>query len=192
MSACTLAILGNVLDFRTYSAPNQLEDEQISTKQSRRMAKYDHNDVPINERQAICYTRGVAISIFHWVRLNCIIKTSNGDILEDLPSRYIVQVLNTLIAYKASAMQSHLKGAPHCDTASLRSQVFNVVKCDGYVERMWQKRDSICADSLEFRPRDVYTVEWKNSDVLVDAHPGTCIYYLLASPSSHCLSRCWF
>jgi hypothetical protein len=89
-------------------------------------------------------------------------------------------------------MQSHLKGTPHCDMASLRNQVSNVVKCDGLVERMWQKRDTVCADSLEFGPKDVYTVEWKSNDVLVDAHPGTCFYYLLASLSLLCLSRCWF
>jgi hypothetical protein len=102
LSACILAILGNVLDFRTYSAPNQREDEVASEDQMTLMSNYDCNNIPSNERMAICYTRGMALAIFHWVRLNCVVRSPDGKVIKDLPSKYVVQVLNTLLSYKAS------------------------------------------------------------------------------------------
>ena len=92
---------------------------------------YDWNDIPHNERLAICYVRGVALFQFNWVQSHLIATARDGHVLEDLPSRFLVQILKLLMNYKAKAMRMKMKGAPHFNTASLRRQASNVVKCDG-------------------------------------------------------------
>jgi hypothetical protein len=52
---------------------------------------------------AICYTRGVALHVFAWIQRQCVIKTPNGELLDDLPSKYMVQLLDALLAYKSKA-----------------------------------------------------------------------------------------
>jgi hypothetical protein len=150
LSACILAILGNVLDFRTYSAANQGENKPISGPQKVLMAKYDRNDIPRNERMAICYVRGVALSLFDWVRSQFIITAPDGKILHDLPSQFLIQVLNALITYKSRAMRMKIKGAPHCDTTVLRKQITNVVRCDSRVESLWRNKAGKIEDKLAF------------------------------------------
>jgi len=41
LSTCSLSILGNILDFQTYSAPNQDEEDQVSAAQKCLMAMYN-------------------------------------------------------------------------------------------------------------------------------------------------------
>ena len=64
ISSCTLAVLGNVLDFRTYSTPNQAEKDPTTRAQLQLWKDFDQNDIPGDERMAICYARGVALTIF--------------------------------------------------------------------------------------------------------------------------------
>lgn len=160
LSASILAILGNVLDLRTYSAPNQGIDEQASDSQKFVMKEFDRNNIPTNERTAICYARGMALAIFKWVRKYAIIKDRNGNVVEDLPSRFLVQILNALLNYKAQAIQGKLKGAPHCDLRMLQRQIANVLTCDTLAGKVWENRRSICDDSLAFGPKEGYSVEW--------------------------------
>ena len=161
LSASILVFLGNVLDFRTYSAPNQDATVKASYTQKNLMQEFDRNSIPSNERMAICYARGAALSIFNWVRKFAVIKGPDGNVVEDLPSRFLVQILNTLLKYKSRAMQVGLGGAPHCSVSLLSNQVENMLKCDAQAEELWGKRQSICDDSLAFFPKDRYSVEWK-------------------------------
>src|SRR3979490_478406 len=94
ISACTLAILGNVLDFRTYCAPNQAEQHPTTKEQQWLWKKFDRNNIPGDERMAICYARGIALELFRWIRMWCVVKTPEGDIIDDLPSRHMVALLN--------------------------------------------------------------------------------------------------
>ena len=64
ISGCALAVLGNVLDFRTYSAPNQAEEDLTRKEQLQLWNDFDQNDIPGDECMAICYARGVALAIF--------------------------------------------------------------------------------------------------------------------------------
>ena len=174
LSACILAILGNVLDFRTYSAPNQKDDKVMSVAQSAIMMAYDRNDIPHNERLAICYVRGVALFLFDWVRSHLIVTARDGHVLEDLPSRFLVQILKTLINYKAKAMRMKMKGAPHCNTASLRRQSSNVVKCDSLVDNLWRDDAGIPDDSLAIEGKDRYTVQRKEGPISKPLDPSKC------------------
>jgi hypothetical protein len=85
----------------------------------------------------------------------------NGDIFEDLASKYFVKVLNSLLPYKVSATHVKLKGAPHCNIPDLSKQISNVVECDVALKNMWKQRDQFPSDSLEFGPTEGYIVERK-------------------------------
>jgi hypothetical protein len=160
LSGCILAILGNVLDFRTYSAPNQGEDEAPSDTHIPLMKQYDCNNIPRNERMAICYARGIALSIFEWVRSQFVITGPDGNVVDDLPSLFLVQILKSVVSYKARAVQLELGGAPHCSTTALRKQVANAVKCDRRVDNLWRNSQDICNNSLAFKG-DGYLIERK-------------------------------
>ena len=133
----------------------------MSSTQQAMFVRYDRNDIPRNERMAICYVRGVALFLFDWVRQRCVITAPDGHVIHDLPSRFLVQILKSLINYKSKAMRLKLKGAPHCDTASLRKQVTNVVRCDSEVESLWKNNTGICDDSLTIEGKDSYTIQMK-------------------------------
>jgi len=59
ISGCTLAVLANVLDFRTYSAPNQAEEDPTTRAQLQLWKDFDRNDILGDECMVICYTHGV-------------------------------------------------------------------------------------------------------------------------------------
>jgi hypothetical protein len=160
LSACILAILANVLDFRMYSAPNQGEHDKVTAMQKRLMILFDRNDISSNERLGICYARGVALMVFEWIRSYCVIKNHQGDVVDDLPSIYVVQILNALLAYKANAMHKKHVGAPHCNVALLTAQVDNVVKCDKAIEKLWTERQRFPSDTLAISLAGC-SIEWK-------------------------------
>jgi len=149
-----------VLDFRTYSAPNQAEEHPTTKENLLLWNKFDRNNISADERIAICYTRGIALSLFEWIRKWCIIKTPNGEIIDDLPSKYVVGLLDTLLLYKSKADLRKLKGAPHCAAWMLKAQVSNVVKCDKSVGNLWKAKKGKTSDSLRMNLVEGCTVEW--------------------------------
>ena len=173
ISAATLAILGNVLDFRTYSAVNQLEKDSTTPKQRKQMLQHDSNAIPANERIAICYARGMGLAIFDWIRSCCVIKTPEGKEVEDLPSRHIVQILHSLLSYKLAAVERQIEGAPHCTSSMLKAQVVNVVKCDTLIENLWQDKEEM-PKSLRYSLVPGSSIEWK-TDLFV---PRKCNLFI--------------
>ena len=161
LAACNLAILGNVLDFRTYSVPNQREDEVMYPGQRLLMRKYDRNGIPSNERLAIIYARGAALSIFDWIRISFVVTGPDGNEVDDLPSKFLVQIIKALCIYKAKATLQGLKGAPNCDMASLKEQVMNVLECDNCIKELWSNTGDNCDEGLVFNSLNGYSVERK-------------------------------
>jgi hypothetical protein len=180
LSACVLAILGNILDFQTYSAPNQDEDEQMSTLQSILMTQFDCNDIPSNEHMAVCYVRGVALSLCDWVRWRLVITPPDGHVLDDLPSRYLVQILKSVVNYKSKAMWMRLKGAPHCCTGTLRRQAANVVRCESVFESLWKDNEGIPDDNLTMVGKDSYKVQKTEGprNISLDTSKLLCLAFL--------------
>jgi hypothetical protein len=162
ISGCTLAILGNVLDFRTYCAANQAEAHTTTQEQGRLWRKFDRNNIPGDERMAICYTRGLALQVFSWIRQWCIIKTPDGEIIDDLPSKYMVELLDALVAYKSKATTQKMSGAPHCALWMLKAQISNVVECDRSVEKLWKQKKDTSSHSLGTTLVKGCTVEWSD------------------------------
>lgn len=163
ISGCTFAILANVLDFRTYSGPNQPEAVVTTKGQYNLWSNLDRNDIPGDERMAIVYARGVALSVFAWIRKWCIVKDPDGNIIHDLPSKYMVHLLGALLAYKSKAYEENLKGAPHCRPWMLEAQISNVVECDSSVEKLWWKKKGKPSQTLTMNLDERCTVEWRDN-----------------------------
>ena len=177
LPACVLVVLGNVVDFRTYKAPNQYEDTSADAQLMGLMKSIDLNAIPFNERKAMCYARGVALHTMDWIRDSCTIK--HGDnVVEDLPSQYFVQVTNTLWHYKKRADNMDRTGAPHCTVTSMRRQITNLVESNANLKKMWNRRKKLPSDSFALADKDKYTIEWKWTDVMAwdtmwrDSEPG--------------------
>jgi len=175
ISACTLAILGNVLDFRTYCAPNQAEQHPTTKEQQWLWKKFDRNNIPGDERMAICYARGIALELFRWIRMWCVVKTPEGDIIDDLPSRHMVALLNVLLDYKSKAETRKLQGAPHCTPWMLKAQVLNVVKWDHSLEELWNNSKSKSNDSLTILDEGC-TIQWKDACPRAIIHPSKLFF----------------
>ena len=109
-----LIILGNVLDFRTYSAPNQGEADEASAAQTTLMNTGDINAIPNNERIAYCYARGVALHILSWLRACTTFTGPPEGIADDLISLFFVQILASLSKYKSVAEANSYIGVPQC------------------------------------------------------------------------------
>jgi hypothetical protein len=124
------------------------------------MSLFDRNNIPPTERIAICYARGMALAVFDWIRSYCVIKDQHGDIVNDLPSKHVVQILNSLLEYKATAVHEKYHGAPHCNATMLKAQVQNVVTCDKAIEKLWKERNRFPSDTLAI-PLEGFKVEWK-------------------------------
>ena len=74
------------------------------TKEQQQLWKdFDRNDIPGDDHMAICYARGIALAVFQWICMRCIVKVPVGKVLDDLPSKQLVELLGALFAYKANA-----------------------------------------------------------------------------------------
>ena len=159
LSACVLVILGNVLDFRTYRAPSQEEYTKADDNQQT-LIDNEINTIPVNERLAICYARGVALRLVNWIRHCSVITGPGGAIIDDLPSRFFVQIAQALIKYKEGANNSRLDLEANCTLEMLIKQVNNVVAVDPQISLLWSERDLLSSDSLELANQDEFSVQW--------------------------------
>lgn len=160
LSACVLVVLANVLDFRTYRAPTQ-EENQNPSKNQQILIDLDFNTIPTNERLAICYSRGVALHLINWVRHFCVVTGPEGEIVQDLPSSYFVQISQTLIKYKRGANTSRLELQANCSLDMLTKQIENVVKIVSRFSSLWSERHSLPSDSLVLANQNKYSVKWQ-------------------------------
>jgi hypothetical protein len=160
LSACILVILGNVLDFRTYCAPTQ-EEYTKADKNQQILIDHEINNIPLSERLAICYARGVALRLIKWIRDCSEITNPEGFIVTDLPSRFFVQIAQTLIKYKEGANASKLDLQANCTLAMLTKQIINVVAIDPHFSGWWStERDSLPSDSLALANQGGYSITW--------------------------------
>ena len=127
---------------------------------------------------AMCHARGIALHLFRWIRMWCIVKTPDDEILDDLPSKHMVEILDALLSYKSKADLWKLKGAPHCGLWMLKAQILNVVKCDSSVEKLWTQRKGKPSDSLRMTLEEGTTVHWKDDAPRVTIHQSKLSFYL--------------
>lgn len=161
LSACILVILGNVLDFRTYRAPNQ-EEYTKADKNQQILLDHEINGIPVSERFAICYARGTALHLVNWIRRCAIITSPEGHIISDLPALFFVQIGQTLIKYKEGANASKLDLQANCTLGMLTKQIENVVNVDPGFSSSWSRRNLLPSDSLALANQHEYSVQWRN------------------------------
>lgn len=128
MTLCNLVILGNALDFRTYSAPNQEEDVEATILQKDRMEKYDLNNIEREERHEMILVRGMCVHLLIWLSCNYeVINTRNGSTVEAYDRFYLGKLAAAILAYKELASKQQVIGAPHCTSKMLRAQLTNAL-----------------------------------------------------------------
>jgi hypothetical protein len=155
LSACVLVILGNVLDFRTYCAPTQ-EEYTKADKNQQILIDHDINTIPINERLAICYAHRVALCLINWIRHCSVITGPGGDTINNLPSRFFIQIAQTLIKYKEGANASKLDVQANCMLEMLTKQIIDI---DPQISSLWSERHLLPSDSLALVNQDEYFVQ---------------------------------
>ena len=161
LSLCVLVILGNVLDFRTYSASSHQQAQPLTTAEKWLTSEHDINSIPINERLAICYSRGAALHIFKWIRECCVIYGPEGSVVKDFPELFLAQISRTIIQYKERAEAKTLEGVTHCSLGLLTSQINNVMELDDDVREIWKIYSERDCSSFELEDQSKYRVEWK-------------------------------
>jgi hypothetical protein len=159
LSACVLVILGNVLDSRTYRAPTQ-EEYTKADKNQQILIDHNINTIPINERLAICYARGLALCLINWIHHCSLITGPGGDSINDLPSCFFIQIAQTLIKYKEGANASKLDVQANCMLEMLTKQINNVIDIDPQISSLWSERHLLPSDSLALANQDEYFVQW--------------------------------
>ncbi|PPR00997.1 hypothetical protein CVT24_000571 [Panaeolus cyanescens] len=128
LSLCNICIMGNILDFRTYLAPNQDPAEYPSQIQRLALLSFDRNDVPGHERITYCQTRGIARIMLEELNTSYEILDKNKKIIKDFPFRYLADQMQSLCLYKFRAQGKGLEGAPHCSWKDLRRQCANLAE----------------------------------------------------------------
>jgi hypothetical protein len=88
------------------------------------------------------------------------IRGPGGFIITDLPSRFFVQIAQTLIKYKEGANASKLDLQANCTLGMLTKQIENVVEVDLKISSLWSKRHLIPSGSLALANQGDYSVQW--------------------------------
>lgn len=167
LSLCNLVILGNVLDFSTYLAPNQPPERNTMLAEQEVLENHDRNKIPKQERVAMMFYRGLAFEVIGWMKLHFEFWNPKGEAV-DLPSHYLAQQLLALLEYKldASEKKKGSAGAPHCTLALLQKQIGNVTKCNKDLEKYWSlHRDQVDASQLGFGVRGGWKFERRRASL---------------------------
>lgn len=171
LCACTMVLLNNVLEFRTYQPPNDVPHEEADLPDC--LLDHDINNILYYERADICYAHGVALRIFRWIRQCAIVRDPSGRTVEDLCSLFFVQIVSSLLSYGEAASASDL-GTTSSFTAHLPNQIYNIVNLDVKIAKTWRDREklSIPSQSLALENWEQYTVQW-DSSVRFDSMPSS-------------------
>lgn len=176
LSTCVLVVLGNVLDFRTYRAPTQ-EVNQKANDHQQILIDSDINTIPVGERFAMCYSRGVALCLMDWIRRFCVITGPKG-VMKDLPSFFFVQIAKTMMQYKTDAEALDLELQANCTLEMLVKQIRNVVEVDHKISSLWTEHLSIPSRSLALRDQHEYSVKWLDHSDLGQDKEGMVLLYI--------------
>ena len=111
---CNLVILGNILDFRTYLAPNQPPERDMTPAEQEVLDSYDQNKIPKQERVAMMFYRGLAFKVIEWIKLHFDFWNPEGEAI-DLPLHYLTQQLLALSEYQQGSCRGttlHTRPSP--------------------------------------------------------------------------------
>ncbi|KAF8972602.1 hypothetical protein BDZ97DRAFT_1612585, partial [Flammula alnicola] len=114
LTICYLGILGNVLDFETYSYPGQEPGAALTPKQEKRHVLHDYNAMSLLNRLACVHARGLALDLLEWVQCN--------------------YELRDLMLYKQLAEKQSIEGAPNCTLEAIGRQLQGILPAEHYLQ----------------------------------------------------------
>lgn len=141
LAACSISILSNVLDFKTYCYPNQgpgdddgekttsevlHTDNGLTNDQVRQMELFDYNSKSSDDRAGCVYARGLALDLLKWFTDHYLLVEPSGKPAADtygvLMNNLCHQAYMVWLA-KKKAVDQGVKGAPHCTLSLLERQL---------------------------------------------------------------------
>lgn len=177
LSLCNLVILGNVLDHRTYSAPNQDAEDEATETQEQRIQNYDLNDIERTERDEMILARGVSIHLLKWVVATLRItntETGNHVSIDSIIRLYLGKQAAAILKYKQLAWnpvdpEERVYGAPHCTPHNLEVQLENALDTYPGALAAYEECKGNFDDSLDYGPKALlYSVETRGEPQLLD------------------------
>lgn len=128
LSLLNLVILGNVLDHRTYTAPNQHASDKPTKAQKERLEVFDLNAIPRIERDEAILARGMCLHMLQWFQAHFQIwRTDTNEEVTDITSWYLGKQAAAILEYKRLATAKKVLGAPNCTLNTLLLQLENVL-----------------------------------------------------------------
>ncbi|PPQ66501.1 hypothetical protein CVT26_011189 [Gymnopilus dilepis] len=149
LSLCSVIILGNVLDARSYAITSNLNSWMSKETKDFLINTYDFNDIILPERLSMMYARGLAFELLDWAREFVTVTSSSGAVLDDFPTQYLLCHMAMLLREKKTANAHNIWGVAGCDYGQLKRQLENVAMSDPKILRQWGSLDVESFQSLE-------------------------------------------
>lgn len=150
LALCTLCILGDVVDERSYMHPQQGGLQKSSQAQKDHVGSLGINGISHPERQNYWRARGCALQLIAWFRSAFSVYDSSHPQGEpqvapgiDLPSVFITHVCRTLLRYKRAAELNGLDGAGFCESALFEERIVAAIRQDSAISSLWAAKCSV-------------------------------------------------
>ena len=138
LALCNYCILGNILDYDTYSFPGLKYDEKVMAEQKRLRELHDYNALDPERRQHMSYVRGLAINLRCWIKKHFDVVELNDDqmdddtgmddsrpveFMKDIANGYLMRQAHALLNYKIQAENEGLTSVVNCTAGDVRRQL---------------------------------------------------------------------
>ncbi|PPQ74768.1 hypothetical protein CVT26_005013 [Gymnopilus dilepis] len=163
LSVCSLLILSNVIDARTYLAPNQ---SAITSPDDLRLSirdRFDRTGISRKERISMIYARGLAFEILQWITEYCEMRDGQGNVIQDFAYRFVSRVMDLIVQCKQEATTRSSFRPQRCTIDQLRTQLSNIASCDVNLKKIWPEdngRFPVQLSSTQFD--SACTVRWRD------------------------------
>lgn len=141
LSACSLAIFSNVLDFNTYVHPDQDKEERLSEAAILQMDQYDYNSMLPSDRSGCVYARGLALDLMDWYIAHYkFVGMSEQDPVDtrEMVMTHLAHQAYVIWLAKKKAEEQEVIGAPHCTLESVRLQLLGTMSNKSLAGKMFR------------------------------------------------------
>lgn len=177
LALCTLCVLGDVLDERSYMHPQQGALDKPSQVQRECVESLGVNGISQPERQKYWQARGCALHLITWFRNTFSVSDSSVPQTEsqmgpgiDLPSRFIVHVCQMLLRYKRVAELNGFEAAGFCKLPEFEGKILAALGQDSAIASLWaaecnllpSRDEELCKIDIQMLPPREFQLTQKN------------------------------
>jgi hypothetical protein len=132
--------MGNVIDPRTYSIPNQclasLELLEQDEQADQRLFEHDLNDISVEERLNMSFARGVCLSLIDWLDAHYVVKDVNAPFAEhtSFPAQFIASETAKFLSCARLGAGKKLRPLGDAEVFAVTRQIDNVMECSSMVD----------------------------------------------------------